>query len=191
LKITERLMKVRLVGVVLLVAGCAVAQEKAIDTQRSTITIHVLKAGLLSGFGHDHWIAAPIESGKYDEGAAPKVEFKVLAAKMQVKPDPKVNAKDEAAIQKDMQEMTLESAKYPEIAFRSTSIAKSGGGWKVDGILTLHGASKPVKVDVKKSGDAYAGQVKIKQTEFGIKPISVAGGTIKVKDEIEIAFEIR
>ena len=30
----------------------------------------------------------------------------------------------------------------------------------------------------------------LKQTTFGIKPISVAGGTIKVKDEVEIDFAI-
>jgi hypothetical protein len=30
----------------------------------------------------------------------------------------------------------------------------------------------------------------LKQTAFGIKPISVAGGTIKVKDEVEIDFTI-
>jgi len=175
----------------LLCGGMAFAQEKMIDVQRSTITIHVLKAGLLSALGHEHWVSAPIASGTYDDGAAPRVEFKVEAAKMQVKPDPKVNAKDEASIQKDMQEMTLESAKFPEIRFRSTSIVKSGAQWKVAGTLTLHGVSKTVNLDVRKTGDAYAGQTKIKQTEFGIKPATAAGGSIKVKDEIEIAFEIR
>jgi hypothetical protein len=30
----------------------------------------------------------------------------------------------------------------------------------------------------------------LKQTDFGIQPVSVAGGTIKVKDELEIEFTI-
>src|SRR5258706_14111792 len=148
-------MKPRIFLGLLVAALGAAAQDKAIDTQRSSITIHVLKAGLLSGLGHDRWINAPIASGVYNEGASPRVEFKVEAGKMVVKPDPKVDAKSEASIQKDMQEMTLESAKFPEIAFRSTSIVKAGALWSVEGTLTLHGVSKPVKVEVKKTGDAY------------------------------------
>ena len=179
-----------LCGLLFGVSG-AIAQDKGIDVQHSSITIHVLKAGLLSALGHDHWINAPIASGVYNDSGVPRVEFKVEAAKMRVKSDPKIDAKTEASIQKDMQEMTLESAKFPEIAFRSTSIVKAGAQWKVEGTLTLHGVSKMVKMDVKKTGDAYSGHAKIKQTEFGIKPVSVAGGTIKVKDEIEIDFEIR
>jgi polyisoprenoid-binding protein YceI len=169
----------------------APAAEKAIDVVHSTITIHVLKAGLLSALGHEHWVAAPIASGTYDDGTAPHIEFKVQAAKMLLKPDPKVNAKDEATIQKEMQEDVLESAKFQAIQFRSSSIQKAGAGWKVEGTLTLHGVSRTVKIDVKKNGDAYAGMTKIKQTDFAIKPATAAGGSIKVKDEIEVAFEIR
>jgi hypothetical protein len=30
----------------------------------------------------------------------------------------------------------------------------------------------------------------LKQTDFGITPVTVAGGTVKVKDEVKIEFEI-
>ncbi len=53
-----------------------IAQEKAIDTQRSTITIHVGKSGLLSAAAHDHTVNAPISSGT-------------------LRPDPKVDPKTE------------------------------------------------------------------------------------------------
>jgi len=167
------------------------AQDKAIDVQRSTITIHVSKAGLLSAAGHDHWVNAPIASGVFNDSSTQRVEFKVETAKMKVKPDPKVDSKTEATIQKDMEEMTLEIAKYPEITFRSSRVDKAGEGqWKVEGILMLHGVSKPVTVTVKRNGDAYAGRATLKQTDFGIKPISVGGGLVKVKNEIEIEFQI-
>jgi hypothetical protein len=74
------------------------AQEKAIDTQRSTITIHVGKSGLLSGAAHDHTINAPISSGVILESGAAHIEFRVESAKMTVKPDPKIDAKDQATI---------------------------------------------------------------------------------------------
>jgi polyisoprenoid-binding protein YceI len=90
-----------------------------------------------------------------------------------------------------MEEMTLEVAKYPEITFRSTRVDKQGEGqWKIEGALALHGVSKPVIVTVKRDGDAYAGHVVLKQTDFGIKPISVGGGLVKVKNEIELDFQI-
>jgi hypothetical protein len=37
----------------------------------------------------------------------------------------------------------------------------------------------------------YVGSALIKLTEFGIKPVKVAGGTVKVKDEVRIEFDIQ
>lgn len=167
------------------------AQGKSIDVKRSTITIHVGKAGLFSAAGHEHWVNAPITSGVMNDSQEPNVEFKVAAANMQVKPDPKVDSKTHAEIQRDMQERVLESSKYPDIVFRSSRIhAISDGQWRVEGTLTLHGVTKPVSITVKRSGDSYAGEAVIKQTDFNIKPITVGGGLVKVKNELEIAFRI-
>jgi polyisoprenoid-binding protein YceI len=175
----------------LLPAIAAVSAAQDIDVQRSTITIHVGKAGLLSAAGHEHWIAAPIASGKMRESPDPHVEFTVATATMTVKPDPKVDAKTQAAIQKDMEEMTLDTEKFPEIAFHSTRVEKTGNGqWKVTGTLSLHGMDKAVSLNVKRSGEAYTAHTILKQTDFGIKPVSVGGGMIKVKDEVELDFQI-
>jgi polyisoprenoid-binding protein YceI len=178
-----------------------VAQERAIDTGRSTIMIHVGKSGLLSAAAHDHTIDAPLSSGTISSGttrepaasgaAPPRVEFTVETAKMTVKPDPKIDAKTQATIQMDMEEMTLETKKFPEIRFRSSRVEKlAGGQWKVDGDLSLHGVTKPVSLTVKQTGDSYATRTVLKQTDFGIKPISIGGGMIKVKNEVEIDFQI-
>ena len=48
-----------------------------------------------------------------------------------------------------------------------------------------------VTVTVKDQGGHYVGSARIKQTEFGIKPVKVAGGTVKVKDELHIDFDIQ
>jgi hypothetical protein len=166
-------------------------QDKAIDIKRSTITVHVGKAGLFSAGGHEHWVNAPISSGLMNDSDPPHVEFRVDASRMEVKPDPKVDAKAQAEIQRDMQEMTLESARYPEIAFRSSRVERQADGqWKVEGMLTLHGIKKPVAVTVRRTQDSYDGHASVKQTDFGIKPITVAGGLVKVKNEVEIDFHI-
>ena len=172
------------------VAATVFAQDTPIDTAHSTITIHVLKAGLLSAAGHDHWVDAPISSGTIRE-SPPSVEFTVETARMKVKPDPKLDAKTQAQIQKDMEEMALDTARFPRITFRSTRVEKaSEGKWMVTGDLAMHGVTKPVTVTVTQSGGAYVAHSLLKQSDFGMKPISVGGGMIKVKNEIDLDFHI-
>jgi polyisoprenoid-binding protein YceI len=167
------------------------AQAIAIDTTRSLISIHVGKAGLLSKAGHEHWVNAPISSGTITETGELAVEFKVETAKMTVKPDVAIDAKTQAQIQKDMEEMTLDTKQYPEISFHSTRIEAAGPGqWMVQGELSLHGVTRPVKMIVARTGDGYAGDVMLRQTDFGIKPISMAGGAIKIKNEIDVAVQM-
>jgi hypothetical protein len=48
---------------------------------------------------------------------------------------------------------------------------------------------RPFGLDTREGG-AYVGTVRIKQTDFGIQPIKVGGGVVKVKDELEIAFRV-
>jgi hypothetical protein len=175
----------------ILAAAPLPAQEKGIDTQRSMITIHVGKSGLLSGAAHNHTIEAPISSGVILESRTPHIEFTIETAKMMVKPDPAIDAKDQATIQAHMEEMTLETKKFPEITFRSSHIERiADGQWQIEGDLSLHGVTKPVSLTVKQTGDSWITHTVLKQTDFGIKPISIGGGMIKVKDEVEIDFEI-
>jgi len=176
---------------ILVIVAVAAAQDGAIDVQRSAITIHVGKSGMLSAAGHGHTIGAPISSGAIRESPEPHVEFTVEAAKISVQADPKVDAKTQAQIQKDMEEMTLETAKFPEIRFRSSRIEKlADGQWRVTGDLSLHGVTKPVTLTVKRTGESYQAHTILKQTDFAIKPVSVGGGMIKVKNEVEIDFQI-
>ena len=141
--------------------------------------------------GHEHWVEAPISAGVLNDTGPLHVEFTVDTARMTVKPDPKVDAKTQAEIQKDMQEKTLESARFPHITFRSSSVRKQAEGqWTVSGALTLHGITKPITVAVRRSGNAYTGHTTLKQTDFGIKPITAAGGAVKVRNELEIEFQI-
>src|SRR5206468_47326 len=85
----------------------------------------------------------------------------------------------------------LDSERYSEILFRSTSVEPAGADrWKVRGDLTLHGQTHPVAVDVTRKDGHYLGYAVLKQTAFGIKPVSIAGGTIRVKDDVKVEFDI-
>jgi len=178
-------------AMLLATAAVAAAQDMAIDVERSTITIHVAKAGLLSAAGHEHWVSAPISSGTIRETPSASVEFTIQTAKMTVKPNPKVDTKTQAEIQKDMEDLTLETKTFPQITFRSSRVDKaSDGQWKVEGALSLHGVTKPVTLAVKRTGDSYTAHIVLKQTDFAIKPVSVGGGLVKVKNEVDIDFQI-
>ena len=164
----------------------AYAREKPIDTEHSTVTVHVGKSGLFSAAGHDHEVTAPIAEGAIDDSALGHIWFRIESAKLTVLPE-----QDQAEVQTTMQGRVLESKSFPEIRFESTSIATVGDAkWEVSGNLTLHGQTNPVKVQVQRKKGRYEGQATIKQTQFGIQPVSAAGGTIKVKNELQIEFAL-
>jgi polyisoprenoid-binding protein YceI len=185
----ETVVKAILISVLFISCGSTslFAAQKQIDPEQSTLTIHVGKAGLLSVAGHEHTVQAPIAQGTIDDGAAAHVSFRVEAARLMVQPE---EHRDE--IQHAMQERVLESDRFPEIRFVSDRVQSAGDGkWDIAGTLMLHGESKPVQVHVQLLRDKYAGRVIIKQSDFGIQPVSAGGGTVKVKDELKIDFSIK
>jgi polyisoprenoid-binding protein YceI len=167
-------------------------QPKPIDPAQSVITIHVGKSGFFSTFGHNHEVRAPIAEGVIDENPAnPGVQFRVDARELKVL-DPDVKESERAEVQRTMLgPEVLDSEKFPEIRFRSTSVDRvADSKWKVSGDLTLHGQTRPVHGLVTGSAGRYRGTAEFKQTTFAIKPVAVAGGTVKVKDELRIDFQI-
>jgi polyisoprenoid-binding protein YceI len=171
--------------------SAASAQPRAIDTAKSVMTVRVYKSGVLSALGHNHEIAAPIAGGTVDSTAR-RVELRTKAGALQVN-DPGVSDKDRAEIQTTMLgPEVLDAEKHPEIAFRSTNADSGGAGsWKLEGNLTLHGQTRPVTVEVREADGHYVGACRFKQTEFGIKPVKAGGGTVRVKDEVRIDFDIQ
>lgn len=166
------------------------AQAVDVDARHSSITVKVEKSGLFSAFAHNHTIQAPIASGKLDTEKRTAVlmfnakEMKVL--------DEGVKGPERADIDQTMKsDKVLDVQHFPEIRFVSTSITpQDGGRYLAHGDLTLHGTTRPVEFPITFSKDRYTGSVKLKQTDFGITPVSIAGGAVKVKDAIEIVFEI-
>jgi polyisoprenoid-binding protein YceI len=169
----------------------------------STIRVGVFKAGLFKAFGHDHLIAAKNFSGTVHFNAG-KVEESTLALDIEAK---SLTALDPGEAEKDRREVqaTLLSTKvlgvesFPRITFRSTAvqqIRKDGAEWEVTvaGKLNLHGVEKPIKFPVRirleNTRLTVQGEVSIAQTDFGIKPVKVAGGTVRVKDRVKISFTI-
>ena len=172
------------------VTGLALGAPREIDLQKSVLTVRVYKSGLFSAFAHDHEIRAPIQSGSFDEEKR-SVEFTIDSRALRVL-DPGASEGERSQIQHTMLgPKVLDPEQFPEIKFHSTSVETAGPNkWTVQGDLALHGQTHPVTVEVGGGNGQYRGSTKLRQTEFSITPVSIAGGSVKVKDEIRIEFEI-
>jgi len=177
-------------AVILPAALWAAGAPREIDSQKSAMTVRVFKSGLFSAFGHEHEISVPIENGTLNE-SVPSVELAVDARKMRVM-DKDVSEKDRTEIQETMLgPKVLDTGQFPQIRFRSTAVESNGSGhWAVRGDLSLHGQTHPVTLEVRGGEGHYRGAAELKQRAFGIEPVSVGGGTVKVKDELRVEFQI-
>ncbi len=169
---------------------CAAAQPADVDTARSSIKVKVQKTGLFSAFAHNHTIESPLASGRLD--TEKRTALLTFNAKEMKVLDEGVKGSERADIDQTMKsDKVLDVNRFPEIRFVSTSITpQNAGRYQVRGDLTLHGTTRPVEFPISFSRDRYSGSVNLKQTDFGIAPVSIAGGAVKVKDVIEVVFEI-
>lgn len=141
-------------------------------------------------FGHEHEIVAPIAAGEVETAEPASVAFRVESAKLKVL-DPGVSEDERAQVQKRMETEVLGILQFPDIRFASSQVKPDGQGrWEVQGNLTLHGQTRPLVVKVAEFPGEYRGAVTIKQSDFGITPISIGGGAVKVKNEVKIEFAI-
>jgi polyisoprenoid-binding protein YceI len=62
--------------------------------------------------------------------------------------------------------------------------------WRVAGELAIHGQTRTVTLTVTLRAGQNRGATVIRQRDFGIEPISIAGGTVKVKDELSVESDI-
>ena len=97
-----------------------------------------------------------------------------------------------------MQQDVLETSSYPDIVFESSQVTSNPlsenlHAVQVIGNLTLHGVTRAERITAQVTliGDTLraSGDFSIQQTNYGIKLVSVAAGTLKVKDEVKIAFD--
>jgi polyisoprenoid-binding protein YceI len=173
----------------------------AIDPNSSRFTVKAFASGLLSGLGHNPTFAIRGYSGTAkvspDNLETASLQVRIQADSLTVTDD--VSQKDRQDIENRTKQDVLETSRFSEIAFDSTQIAanKSGEGRltaSITGDLTLHGVTQSLSFNaqVVVSGATVRGfgEFSVRQTDYDIELVSVAGGTLKVKDELKISFDI-
>jgi polyisoprenoid-binding protein YceI len=177
------------------------AVRYAIDARGSRMTINAYAGGFLSAVGHDPVIGVRDLSGElsFDPGHPETVAVRVRIATASLTVQNDVSDKDRREIEKTMHEQVIESGRYPEIVFEGTRarVEPVGDGRfraEVEGQLTLHGVTRPQRLSAQVFlvGETLRaqGSVSLRQSDFNIPQVSVAGGTLKIKDELKLTFDL-
>jgi polyisoprenoid-binding protein YceI len=173
-----------------------------IDPGESRAVVSVGKAGLFSfAAGHTHEVSSSMKGTvelDADDPTQSTIHMEIDAGALVVssKNEP---PDDVPQVQKVMlSDKVLDVEHFPTIVFRSAKVAvtkSADQAWElmVSGDFTLHGVTKPLTFPVSAalSADRLTahGQFLIKQSDYGIKPVSVAG-VVKVKDELGISYTV-
>jgi polyisoprenoid-binding protein YceI len=169
------------------------------------IRIHVAKRGAFAMFAHDHDFEVTRWRGSAEvpDGDPARASLAlVLEASSLRDREPKLSEGDRRKV--DAQAAgpeVLDAARSPEITYRADRVEVAPGGaggapvrGTIHGELTLRGRTAPVDAAfvATREGDGWTirGSARFKQSTFGIRPFSGFGGTVGVKDEVEVSFQV-
>jgi hypothetical protein len=180
-----------------------------IDPDRTIVTVVVRRAGPLARLGHDHVITSADEVGSVWLASTPadssfeltlpvdRFDVDLPGARAAAGPEFAASVPDEARAgtrHNMLRAEVLDGEHFPTITLRS---AAASGVWPQPVVrlaVTLKGVEReqeiPVIVERDANGVIARGELRLNQTDFGMRPFSVAGGAIQVADTLEIRFEI-
>ena len=173
----------------------------AIDPGISRFTVRAFASGMFSAFGPNPTLAIRDFEGeaRFSPDALDEAGLVIRIKASSLAMTDNMSDKDRRELELTLNQDVLETSRYPEISFESTkvSVSKAGDGQffvNVVGALTLHGVSntQAVSAQISLTGDMLRahGEFSVLQSAYGIQPVSVAGGALKVKDELKCSFDI-
>ena len=180
-----------------------------VDPRSSQLAILVYRGGKFSRLGHNHVMTSQDVSGRvwvHPEFARSGFELSFPVAQLAVDDadarraaggdfPPDIPQSDKDGTRKNMlKPEVLDGERYPEVKLRSAKIGGTLEAPQVTAHITIKDASRDVEVPVKFAVEGAklraSGEFDILQTEFGIKPFSVALGALEVQDRLHIKFTI-
>ncbi len=179
-----------------------------VDPQASEVRVLVYRAGPLARFGHDHVVIGRVR-GEIRAGASAATSgfrLEIPVASFQVDP-PAARAEDggefaepvsaqarEGTRHNMLGAAVLDAARYPLIRIESVSLAGPSWNPTVTARVTLRGATHDLRFPaaVFEGPDTLTviAQFRLDQTEFGIRPFSILGGGLRVRDALDVRLRI-
>jgi len=172
-----------------------------IDASKSKFFVHAYRGGPAYFKGHDHLIAVRDFSGQaaltLDSLNPASLSLNIRASSLAETSDV-FTPQQKDIINKELEEIVLETAKYPEITFKSSEVK---GGLKngqfeltIGGDITLHGVTKHIVIPatVTVEGDALRakGEFELDRTKFNVEATSAFHGLIRIKNKLKFTFDI-
>ena len=177
------------------------ADRYVVDGRCSRFTVQAFATGMLARMGHNPTIGIRDFSGEMkfnpDKLEAGSFHLVIKSASLSVQDD--ISDKDLREIERLMKQEVLETAKFPEIIYDASSISVTKMAdmlcsATLNGQLTLHGVTRNqaivVRVALLGSMLRASGDFTLDQTDYNIRLVSVAGGALKLKDELKFSFEM-
>jgi len=176
-------------------------QRYWLDASQSRFIARALRGGLFWFKGHDHLVAVREFSGEAqlnpDAITASSLEIRAKTGSM-VETSSVFTDQQKQIINKELREIVLLPAQYPEIVFRSTNVSgkqnDSQYELKIVGELTLHGVTRPITIPTKVTvtgKDLRAhGEFSINRSDFKVKATSAFHGLVRVRDKLKFTFDI-
>ncbi|HKE04463.1 MAG TPA: YceI family protein [Blastocatellia bacterium] len=172
-----------------------------VDASRSQFIAQAFAKGLLSAFGHNPSLAIRSFGGEAEfDPAAPNAAWaRMIARASSLVVIDEMSEKDRHEIERVTREELLETSRYAEIVFRSAGVASRRVSEdryqvRITGDLSLRGVSRELAIVAMATfeGDELRAQggFRLRLTDFNIRPVSVAGGLLKLKDEVQLSFDI-
>jgi polyisoprenoid-binding protein YceI len=172
-----------------------------LDPGVSRFTARAFATGLLASLGHSPSFAIRQFAGeaKFSPDAPEQASVRIVVQSASLELSDQMTEKDRREIEATMRKEVLEIARFPEIIFEASnpSLSKGGEGFYsaiITGKLTIRGGtqSQQITAQVSVTGDQLRanGEFTVRQSGFGIKPVSVAGGTLKIKDDVKVMFDL-
>lgn len=183
-----------------------------LDAKKSTLAVitRIDKSTMLSSMGHDHSIVASTFDGTVTWDMADlstcsvKISFPVTAlvvdpgdARTRFKLEGETTAEsDKAKIKANFEgKSQIDSSRFPQISFESTSCAAKGDKVAVTGALSIHGTAKPVTalMSVSADGKGFAGKgsFEASHSDFGFSPFSAAFGALKNSESLSFFIDVK
>jgi polyisoprenoid-binding protein YceI len=172
-----------------------------LDSTDSRFIVQAFSGGLLSALGHDPRFVARDLAGEvsFDPDAPDEASLTMTLRAESLALVDDVSDRDRRTIERTMHHDVLEDSRFPEIVYHCPRAAvRSVGRGQLEvalrGELTLHGVARTQSITAKliTAGQMLraSGEFTLRQSDYDIKPVSFAGGTLRVKDELKCSFDI-
>ncbi len=172
-----------------------------LDAGASRFTVQAFATGLLSVMGHNPVIGIRKFGGEVNFSSdaldGSRLKLVIEAASLGVQDD--ISDKDRREMERVMNEELLETGRYPEIVYEASvvGVTKLGEGLyfaNINGNLSFHGVSRSQPVTARvafyNASLRASGDFTLRQSDYRVEAFSLAGGALKLKDELKFSFEI-